>query len=136
MKNSGSYILILKLERDKKIKVGSLGYINFKKGYYFYCGSGKKNLHQRIERHKRKNKKLFWHIDYLREKSEYICAIIFDKLTECQLAEKLKNITDGSVNNFGCSDCKCNSHLFYSERYETLNLTIDYKMYMGENYDR
>jgi len=128
MKNSGSYILILKLERDKKIKIGFLGYINFKKGYYFYCGSGKKNLHQRIERHKRKNKKTFWHIDYLREKSKYISAITFDKLSECQLAEKLKKITEGSINNFGSSDCKCKTHLFYSQK--VLNLkTLKYSRY-------
>jgi len=61
----GSYILLIKLLKDSEIKVGSLGTISFKKGFYVYVGSAMGGLEQRINRHLRKNKKTFWHIDYL-----------------------------------------------------------------------
>lgn len=115
MNNRGSYVLVLKLEKDKKIKVGSLGYIQFKKGYYLYAGSGKKNLYQRIEMHKKKNKKLFWHIDYLRKESKFVSVVVFRELSECEIGKKLKEKTDGFIKNFGCSDCRCKSHLFFSK---------------------
>ena len=48
----------LMVERDLRIHVGSLGTVEFKKGYYIYVGSGQKNLEKRIQRHKRRTKKV------------------------------------------------------------------------------
>lgn len=112
--DSGSYFLILRIERDKKIKVGELGEILFKKGHYVYVGSGKKNLSKRVERHKRLIKNKFWHIDYLREKSIYVSTLLFrtERMLECELADKLRNISDWNISNFGSSDCICDGHLF------------------------
>jgi len=61
----GTYAIIMELISDKRISVGKLGKINFKKGYYLYVGSGQNSLETRIARHLKKRKKKFWHIDYL-----------------------------------------------------------------------
>ena len=113
MEDHGSYILILRLPVKKEIEVGKLGKIQFKKGFYLYAGSARKNLTQRLERHRRERKKLFWHIDYLRAHAEVHQALPIrasDSL-ECELAGALKKISGWEVPNFGSSDCSCNSHL-------------------------
>ena len=69
---TGAYILILFNPKKQQITVGKLGKINFDKGYYFYVGSGMKNLKQRVLRHRRKAKKIKWHIDYLTRKLKFI----------------------------------------------------------------
>ena len=110
----GSYILILRLRAEKTLNIGKLGRVKFKAGYYLYAGSALKNLTQRLERHKRERKKLFWHIDYLRAHAEVHLALPIrasDPL-ECKLADALEKISDWQVPNFGCSDCSCGSHLF------------------------
>jgi sugar fermentation stimulation protein A len=71
-------------------------------------------LTQRLDRHKREGKKLFWHIDYLRAHAEVHLALpvrASDPL-ECELAQALRRISQREVPGFGCSDCSCNSHLF------------------------
>jgi sugar fermentation stimulation protein A len=113
-RDGGCYILILKLDEDTRITTGGLGDVLYKKGYYLYAGSAKKGLTKRMERHARKRKKLFWHIDYLREKASFhkVLAIRTVKDIECVLAAGLKRISRWSVPGFGCSDCCCASHLF------------------------
>lgn len=112
--DSGCYLLILKIEDDKKIEVGEKGELFFKKGYYVYVGSGKKNLTKRVVRHRKLIKKRFWHIDYLREHSTYISSLLFrtNKDLECELSKKLKIISNWYIQDFGSSDCYCDGHLF------------------------
>lgn len=113
--DSGTYLLIIYNDKNQKIEIGSLGKIKFKRGYYCYVGSAMQNLSKRIERHKRKIKKLHWHIDYLLNKTKILKAIEIrspDKI-ECEVAKSLKMISDTSIKNFGSSDCRCESHLFY-----------------------
>ena len=112
---TGAYILILFNPRKQLIKVGKLGKIDFLKGYYFYIGSGMQNLEKRVLRHQSKHKKNKWHIDYLTKKFKFIDAKLFpsSKRLECQIAKILgKNLM--MIKDFGCSDCRCQSHLFYS----------------------
>jgi len=114
VEDRGSYILILRLRAEKTLNIGKLGRVKFKAGYYLYAGSALKNLTQRLERHKRERKKLFWHIDYLRAHAEVQLALPIrasDPL-ECDLADALGKISDWQVAAFGCSDCSCGSHLF------------------------
>ncbi|MCX8030686.1 MAG: DNA/RNA nuclease SfsA [Thermodesulfovibrionales bacterium] len=115
LKDKGVYILIAKLNRAESIIIGQKGIFHFKAGYYIYVGSAKRGLFQRISRHKKKNKKKHWHIDYFLDKAKIIedIPIITEKDLECQLAQKCEGISDDTVDKFGCSDCKCNSHLFY-----------------------
>lgn len=111
----GSYLLILRNNKRRKIEVGALGKLKFLPGYYIYVGSALNNLKKRIERHKKKKKKRFWHIDYLTNKFQFLWAKKFptDKKKECQIASLLKRRLL-EIKGFGASDCNCSSHLFYS----------------------
>ncbi|MFN3384735.1 MAG: GIY-YIG nuclease family protein [Archaeoglobaceae archaeon] len=111
-----SYVLILENSEKRSLQVGKLGTITFEPGYYYYVGSAKKI--SRVVRHfNAKAKK--WHIDHISGIFTVIGAILF-KIPECELASKITLITFKKIPNFGCSDCECESHLFYSK-----NLTIE-----------
>lgn len=94
----------------------------FKKGDYIYIGSAKGCLEARLGRHLKKDKKSFWHIDYLlkdeRTKISQIWMIL--KSIECETAEVFyKNpFTETVRKGFGSSDCKCETHLFYIKNKE------------------
>ncbi len=111
----GVYILIIKISKNLQEKIGSLGKINFEKGIYAYVGSAQNSLEKRIARHISKNKKKFWHIDYLLGiKSAKILKVFYKKAAkseECKIAKRLSK-TESLIKNFGCSDCNCKSHLF------------------------
>ena len=112
----GCYCLIIELETDKKIKVGKRLKIDFKKGYYVYVGSAMNNLESRVKRHLSKSKKLHWHIDYLLKYGKVKEVIYNDgKKVECDLAKEL-SLKNESVTDFGCSDCDCESHLYYFKK--------------------
>jgi sugar fermentation stimulation protein A len=114
-KDSGNYLLILRLSADRSISVGRLGTVFFRKGYYLYVGSARTNLRKRLERHLRKKRKtFFWHIDYLRDQADACTAIPIrsSRPLEHELAASIKKISDWSVKGFGSSDCGCESHLF------------------------
>jgi len=110
----GVYILLIELKTDKQIQIGKLGKLFFKKGFYAYVGSALNNLEKRIQRHLSLEKKMHWHVDYLLNYS--IIRDVFYKETnkkiECNIARKLARSLKG-INGFGCSDCNCQSHLFY-----------------------
>ncbi|MBN1923980.1 MAG: GIY-YIG nuclease family protein [Nanoarchaeota archaeon] len=117
----GVYALNLEVLKDTKLRVGSLGIISLKKGNYSYVGSALNNLEKRIERHFRKNKKIHWHIDYLTTSNDVKIISAFYKETinkeeECKLAEEISR-QGIAVKRFGCTDCSCDSHLFYLKDY-------------------
>jgi sugar fermentation stimulation protein A len=110
----GSYILIIRVRKKTEIGVGRLGRMKFRKGFYLYVGSAKKNLTQRIKRHKRLTKTHFWHVDYLRAKGDFheVLPIRSADDLECEIAQSLRNISEWQIAGFGSSDCECPSHLF------------------------
>ena len=120
----GIYCLLINVKKDIRVSVGALGTIFFKKGRYVYVGSAQNSVEKRVARHfRKKGKKLKWHIDYLLnsrnasiEKAVYKNA---GKEQECKLACLLSKFEE-PVNGFGCSDCRCLSHLY---RLKKLNLT-------------
>ena len=110
----GTYLLLVKID-EKNLSVGSLGTISFKPGWYAYVGSafGPGGL-KRIQRHKRVAKQgdvKHWHIDYILPE-----AIMMDEKTypgkdiECELPKEIDGMP---IRGFGCSDCDCDSHLYY-----------------------
>ena len=130
--NSGSYLLIMHLQEKTYIPKFST---YFSSGYYVYVGSAQKNLLQRIARHKRKKKTLKWHIDYLLLKAhlQNSIPIVSSQKLECKIAKDLSQICDKVILNFGASDCKCSSHLFYFanpplQKEEFQNLLIYYRI--------
>ena len=124
----GTYCLIIKVKENVKIKIGALGKIDFNPGFYVYVGSAMNSLEARVKRHLSNNKKLHWHIDYLlNNKDANIVEVIYtvsSRKIECKLSNYIKS--DGEIDNFGSSDCLCNSHLYYFKYYENcLNTTIN-----------
>jgi Uri superfamily endonuclease len=95
--------------------VGALGQVYFEKGLYAYVGSAQANLEKRVARHLRKAKRKFWHVDYLLDAEAAKITKVFWKCAtkdeECAIAYRLGRSGRG-VKQFGCSDCKCTSHLF------------------------
>ncbi len=122
--NSGIYILELYCKERTQITHKKFGAMNFAKGYYYYVGSAQKNLYQRIERHKRKEKNLHWHIDYLTTNNNFNLKRIFtfkskQKKFECILVSEVETIFNLTypIKHFGNSDCNsCVSHLLFSGR--------------------
>ncbi len=118
----GTYCLFINLNKDIEITIGKkLGEIKFKKGCYIYVGSAMNSLETRVQRHLSNDKKKHWHVDYLllNESSNVVNVIVnvSDKKIECDLA-KLISENEETVPNFGCSDCKCKSHLIYFKDYQ------------------
>jgi Uri superfamily endonuclease len=124
---TGVYALIIELDTDVSVKVGALGKIAFKKGLYAYVGSAQANLLHRIKRHFSREKRLFWHIDYLLNNSAARIVKVFykqaDKSEECILAKLTSEIGE-PIEGFGCSDCRCKSHLFHIDNYRLLEETM------------
>ena len=109
-----SYQLHLNLKNNIEVEIGKLGIFTFPMGNYIYTGSAKKNIDSRIERHKLKDKKLHWHIDFLlNDKNAKIFEVQKFDDEECLLNQQ----TCGEIIalGFGSSDCKnkCKSHLKY-----------------------
>lgn len=129
----GSYLLIIFLEKERVIKIGSLGAILFSKGFYLYVGSamgekGSSTLLNRVKRHlsNSNSKRVHWHIDYL-------LTDIFTKVTklyfipsitalECIIARDLLANSEGYIKDFGSSDCNCVSHLFWFKNFNDINI--------------
>jgi len=112
----GSYVLLIKLPEDETIPTGRLGPIHFSRGYYAYAGSALGGLQPRLERHLRTGKKLHWHIDYLLEKAwiEETVTCHTGERMECSIARSLGERFE-QIPGFGSSDCRCKSHLFFSD---------------------
>ena len=111
----GVYMLLIEIDKSISINIGSLGQVEFQKGYYVYIGSAMNSLSKRIARHRRKKKVKRWHIDYLSAEAASINPVPINtgERMECELAKNVQEITDSSVHRFGSSDCNCPSHLFY-----------------------
>jgi sugar fermentation stimulation protein A len=117
----GIYHLIIHLSSDTIIEVGKLGRYHFREGYYVYTGSAMRGLDQRIARHKRSDKRLHWHIDYLLKHAQIVDVIthITRERQECQFNRKIMSLPGCQIpiNGFGSSDCNCTSHLtFFKEK--------------------
>ena len=122
--NKGIYTLVLHLPSPEAIAVGALGQIEFPEGYYAYTGSARgPGGFRRIDRHKRilsgENKTRRWHIDYLLPHTvlvDVICSPTAHNL-ECAIAKAIGERMS-PVPRFGCSDCRCISHLHHSTERE------------------
>ncbi len=123
--------MFISVKRDIFIKVGALGKIKFTPGVYVYIGSAQKGIKKRVARHLRKEKRKFWHIDYLLEQKDNFVEEIFyqkaPKKKECRIARALSKLGE-PIRGFGCSDCSCVSHLF---RIEKLPRGVSWERDMG-----
>lgn len=111
----GAYLVLIQLNRSRRLSIGALGEVLFKPGFYTYVGSAMKGLSARMARHQRKRKKMHWHIDYLRAAADgvEILPLRSSHRLECAIASDLTVLMTPSVPGFGCSDCQCSTHLFF-----------------------
>lgn len=112
---NGAYVLLIHLNAGRDIVIGRMGPVHFRKGFYAYVGSALNGLDSRIMRHLRAEKTMHWHIDYFLKEGKIveIHCFLSDKKEECAIARGYQKRFP-SVPGFGCSDCFCPSHLFYS----------------------
>ena len=115
----GSYALILRSKRHTRIEVGRLGSLETQPGYYVYLGSafGPGGVRARVFRHSLQNKPLHWHVDYLRQVTEFHAAWYSQdprKLEHAWAAVFSRHPGYSAIQGFGCSDCKCDSHLLFN----------------------
>ncbi len=124
--NCGAYILILILDDHKDITVGALGELHFSPGALAYVGSAMGGLEQRIARHLREDKRLHWHIDYLLQHARItrVIRVPAGERLECQIAAALAAKLE-AVPGFGCSDCRCVSHLFRNDDPVALQAAVE-----------
>jgi Uri superfamily endonuclease len=125
----GAYALLINLDKDEEIKVGSLGTIHFPAGFYLYIGSAMNGIEGRVKRHLRKSKKIHWHIDYLL-KNARITKTFYragSKGLECSLARQIGN-RFLAIPRFGSSDCSCSGHLFFGGKEDLIQLLLKNNM--------
>jgi Uri superfamily endonuclease len=126
----GIYTLILYLETAREIKVGALGAMVFSAGYYSYTGSarGSGGL-KRVDRHllvlNGQKKTRRWHIDYLLPNTCFRGIFITKTLQdlECQIAGSIARKLE-PMKGFGCTDCNCISHLYYSKDLQNMREAV------------
>ncbi len=114
-RDSGVYMILFKIPEATTIPIGKLGETSFAMGYYIYTGSAKTGLSKRVNRHLARRKKKHWHMDYLISHATWKKAVpIYTTLElECPMAQSVQSLGGRGIPNFGCSDCDCDSHLFY-----------------------
>jgi len=133
---TGIYTLLLFLSKQVTLTIGKLGKQRFPMGYYTYTGSalgkGASSLKHRIARHLRKEKRMFWHIDYLlADENVSVEAVIVAETNEnmeCKTNQHMKTIMGAKVpvKGFGASDCRknCKSHLLYFPEIENADCLV------------
>jgi Uri superfamily endonuclease len=115
----GTYALIFQSQSAARVQIGRWRQLNIESGYYSYVGSafGPGGMRARVARHCRTDKPKHWHIDYLHEFVVPLAVWVSyepEKL-EHQWAQAFYEKSETSpVPGFGCSDCSCYSHLFYT----------------------
>jgi len=117
----GTYTILLACNRPFKLRIGKLGLVRLEKGYYFYTGSalgrGALSLEQRVARHRRRNKRVKWHIDYLTVHDEIVIVNVIctrnSRRLECKINRQILSNFDSEpvIRGAGASDCKCRGHL-------------------------
>lgn len=115
----GTYVLWMHMGKPRQLTVGRLGRHRFSRGWYAYVGSafGPGGLRARVRHHLRISAAPRWHIDYLKPVvvPTEVWVTVSPKRWEHPLALWLQRINGSSIpmHGFGCSDCRCPSHLFW-----------------------
>jgi len=113
----GVYHLLLHLGAPISVRIGRLGRFALPAGWYVYTGSALGGLEARIARHRRRRKRLRWHIDYLLTEARVVDVMVVPTTepTECARNREVLALPEASVivPRFGASDCRCSAHLVY-----------------------
>ena len=115
----GTYVLVLRVSKRLETLVGKLGRLAVQPGFYLYAGSamGPGGLAARVGRHCRHEKRLRWHVDYLRAVAQIddVWYATGKSHRECRWASTLCTVPGASLPlpGFGASDCGCPPHLCF-----------------------
>ena len=109
-----TYQLLIHVRRPVRLTIGRLGRFVFPAGTYVYTGSARRNLEARIARHRRREKTLRWHVDYLLA-SPHVAVVDVRRSAHGECAWNQAGGGTVVVPGFGASDCHegCGSHLRY-----------------------
>ncbi len=134
--SSGIYLLLLDVPSSVAVRVGALGEVRLVAGRYGYVGSARRGLGARLARHRRREKPLRWHLDYLRSVAEPVGALIWRwrRGRECRLARAVRRTGLGEIAapRFGASDCGCAGHLLVLTGVEMGIIARDLAAALGE----
>jgi len=115
----GTYALILQCYASEAIQVGRWGQLDLQPGYYIYVGSafGAGGVRARVSRHLRTGKRKHWHIDFLRAHARPVEAWVSYEAVHLEhtwagILLDMPGMTP--IRGFGCSDCRCSSHLAFT----------------------
>lgn len=117
----GAYVLVLRVDRAGRVRIGRLGETALRRGWYLYVGSalGPGGLDARIRHHCRPAARPHWHIDYLKAAArlDRVWYARDARRWECAWADILARTPRVSVPipGFGASDCACPAHLFFTQ---------------------
>lgn len=115
---TGTYALIFACTKAGPIKVGKLGLLDLRRGYYLYVGSafGPGGMRARISHHLHPTTSPHWHIDYLKAhcRLRELWVEYSVVKSERRWAKTVSQLTDAYVPlpGFGASDVQTISHLF------------------------
>ncbi len=112
----GTYALVLRSSTTRTVRVGALGDMHVRPGYYVYVGSacGPGGLRARIEHHACRAARPHWHIDYLRRYTRLQTVWHTGARCEHEWAAAVNSMAGATIAlaGFGSSDCDCETHLF------------------------
>ncbi len=130
-KKPGTYLLLFESGKRGEVKVGKVGVLQVRFGFYLYVGSafGPGGLRARLERHTREDKVNHWHIDYLSRHLQLVEIWFTDapRKIEHQVAGFVSSHLEVGLPlvGFGSSDCECDAHLFYANMRPTVERLRD-----------
>lgn len=118
MTAGGTYTLLVELPEPATERVGALGPLAFEAGWYAYVGSAMgPGGFARVERHRElaagEREARHWHVDYLLGETDARIGAVRRSPgvdAECVVA---RGVDGEAIPGFGCSDCRCESHLFF-----------------------
>ncbi|MFN4201162.1 DUF123 domain-containing protein [Fervidobacterium riparium] len=124
--------MLIKIKTQTELKI-SKNCWDLMPGLYAYVGSAMNNIEKRILRHLRKNKRKHWHIDYLTEFGEVICAVMFP--SENRIEETISKMLSKRfepIPGFGASDLDVDTNLFLVDDIEDFFEPVDFLPIMAK----
>ncbi|MFQ3294881.1 MAG: Uri superfamily endonuclease [Halobacteriales archaeon] len=126
---SGTYTLVIELERPVAIDIGALGRRELDAGWFAYSGTAfGPGGFARIDRHRAveegRNETRHWHVDYLLGDAQSAISAVYRTPgidAECRFSNA---IPGRSIEGFGASDCDCDSHLVYNTTRQDLQSAL------------
>lgn len=123
----GTYALVMSAAANASVRIGRLGDLRLRPGFYVYVGSalGPGGVRARLAHHIRPSSRPHWHIDYLKVHAAveqvWYCHNRVSREHEWGRCLAAMRGASMPMPGFGASDCRCRSHLFFFGDRPSLN---------------